>query len=105
MLISPKVDKWTASGVQKKRNVVNDILNILSVARVTFRTIRQLAEKTKACHDQQRDDTEKTHCYNNGESASASHFMLHGGNSLDVILFSDLYSVLVGHNEDVAVRA
>ena len=60
--------------------------------------------KTEAPHDQQREDTEKTHYYNNGESTSASHFMLDGGdNFLDVALFSDLFSMLLGYNEDVAV--
>ena len=67
--------------------------------------IRQLAEKTKACRDQEWDDTEKTHYHNNGERASAFHFTVDGGNIWEVALVSVLFSVLVGHKKDVAIQA
>ena len=103
LLIFPAIYKGIADGVQTKCNVVSDIFNKLMRWMVV---LRKLADKTENCHEQQRDDTEKAHRYHNGESASASHFALHGGNSLDVArLFFDRFSVPLGHNEDVAVRA
>ena len=35
------------------------------------------AKKAEACHDQQRNDTEKVDGYNNGECAGAFHFLLY----------------------------
>ena len=61
-------------------------------------------KKTEACHDQQRNDTEKADGYNNGECAGAFHFALDGSHSWNVTQFSDLFSVLLGHNKGVAVR-
>ena len=71
--IFPSVNKRIADGVQASRHVVNDKL-----VRPTFwmATLGQLPEKAKACHHQQRYDTEKAYCYHHGESAVRFHFML-----------------------------
>ena len=82
---------------------MNDVLKIFELSPATI-IIRQLTEKTKACSDQEWDDTEKTHYHNNGKSASAFHFTLNG-NIWEVALVSDLFSVLVGHKKGVAIRA
>ena len=82
---------------------MNDVLNIFDLSVIII--IRQLVEKTKACRDQEGDNTEKAHCHNNGESASAFHFTLNGGNIWEVALLPDLFSVLFGHKKDVAIRA
>ena len=82
---------------------MNDALKMFELSATII--IRQLAEKTKACRDQEWHDTEKAQCHNNGKSASAFHFTLNGGNILEVALVSDLFSVLFGHKKDVAIRA
>ena len=82
---------------------MNDVLKIFDLSVMII--IRQLAEKTKACRDQEWDDTKKAHCHNNGERASAFHFTLNGRNIWEVALVSDLFSVLFGHKKDVAIRA
>ena len=82
---------------------MNDTFEMPELSARTI--IRQLTEKTKACKDQEGDNTEKAHCHNNGESASAFHFTLNGGNIWEVALVPDLFSVLFGHKKDVAIRA
>ena len=67
-------------------------------------TLWQLPKKAKACHNQQRYDTEKAYCYHHGESAGGFHFMLDSlRQSWDLSLFSDLPSVLKRRDEDVGV--
>ena len=69
-------------------------------------TLGQLPEKAiaKACHNQQRYDTEKAYCYHHGESAVGFYFMLDSlRQSWDLSLFSDLPSVLKRRDEDVGV--
>ena len=69
-------------------------------------TLGQLPEKAiaKACHNQQRYDTEKAYCYHHGDSAGGFHFMLDSlRQSWDLSLFSDLPSVLKRRDEDVGV--
>ena len=96
MLISPGVDDRIAYGVQTKCNVIEN---------AHYRRMYTCMVKTEARHDQQREDAEKANGNNNGESTSPFNFMLNGGDALDVVLFSDLSSVLVGDNENVDVRA
>lgn len=95
-LVSPSVDNRIADGVQASCQVEYNELSILSLWRH--------AKKTEACHDQQRNDTEKADGYNNGECAGAFHFALDGSHSWNVTQFSGLFSVLLGHNKGVAVR-
>ena len=96
-LVSPSIDNRTADGVQAPCQVEYNELNILSLWRH--------AKKTEACHDQQRNDTEKADGYNNGECAGAFHFALDGSHSRNVTQFSDLFSVPLGHNKGVAVES
>ena len=67
-------------------------------------TFGKFAEKAKACHDYQRDDTEEADGYNNGESTGAFHFVLDGGShSWNVVLSSYIFPLFVGNDKDVAI--
>ena len=77
---------------------------MLATGMVTI-IVRQLTEEFETCGDQHWQDAGEANCYNDAECASPFYFMLNGGNSLAVVLFSDFFPVLVGHKENVAVQA